>query len=807
MTLGFLAESLFATVLQLSFYGTVGCGVILICALVNYARAPRWISMVLWALVALRLVIPFHFSSAVSLFQFRNIGNLSAQIDRTLVSGEAYSGDYQTALEGSAEFEQAVAAGSPVSANADGGRMAYYYARENGRIEPAKTKYASLLTIGSRVWLAGVALLWIWAAVSYVRLTYKLRFSMLLCSGVYETDVVSSPCVVGIIRPRIYLVPDLTDQQKIHILLHERMHIRYLDHIWKVVSFLVISIHWFNPFLWFMYRLFQGELEKACDERVLARLGEDKKEDYSQSLLALAAGRDWKRKNQKRKLPTPIAFGEDNIKGRIKRILAYRKPLATVSVFVVILAVIGCGIFLTTAEATENAPISDLAADSNVLPADSGDGTPETLPEQSAETEPASIFSDEETAPDEGAGPDLTEVYEELADNGVTYQARWDGIYRIREDGREEQLYDIFAGTEPQMEIFEGKLYFRTDASYEDGALDWSNTAIRWIDLETGAIGDLSFLQENRSISFFTIYNGLAVIHYDSSDDSDTRMLYIDEDTSLNGKHITQLTESEKQQLGQSVTQSVLQNPGQLVNISNRTRNQNIACLDMDGDGISEEIILEPSREPRNMVSSRSLYDPLFYFHLQVGRADLETWGDNLANTLWAISLDGQNILLVLYEDGPSGDPYTHLYRYENNQLLEAGGFADDIRLCEISPEGVITGAIRQDVVQTDWITMRWQLGPGGMLEEIPQEFYEFQNGNWVDLVENLPLHPSIGSAETFTIPSSQSLRFLQTSADWNWVLIETSDGQQGWLQIEHFEVTDLQKNVMDVFSGLHMAG
>lgn len=132
--IGISLESLFATVLQLSFYGTIGCGVILVCALINYARAPRWISMMLWGLVALRLIIPFHFSSAVSLFQFRNLSALSAQVER---------GDYHRALEGSTEFERAVAAGSPVSANAAGDRVAYYFERENGKIAPAQTAYVN----------------------------------------------------------------------------------------------------------------------------------------------------------------------------------------------------------------------------------------------------------------------------------------------------------------------------------------------------------------------------------------------------------------------------------------------------------------------------------------------------------------------------------------------------------------------------------------------------------------------------------------------------------------------------------------
>lgn len=791
-------ESLFATVLQLSFYGTIGCGVILVCALINYARAPRWISMALWGLVALRLIIPFHFSSAVSLFRLDGISDLSSRIDRTLDDG----GAYRTALEGSIEFDQAVAAGSPVSTSPGGSRMAYYYERENGRIAPAKTAYASFLGIGSRVWLAGMALLWLWAAVSYVRLKRRLRFSMQLYRGVYETDAVSSPCVVGILRPRIYLIPGLTQMQRMHILLHERMHIRCLDHIWKIVSFAVISVHWFNPFLWFMYRMFQGELEKACDERVLARLGEDKKEDYSESLLALAAGKNWKK-------PTPIFFGEVNIRGRIKRILAYKKPMVTVSVVVVILSVAGCGIFLTTAEpsddAAENAQTSDLAAD-ETLPAVNSMNTPAPLPEESNHTEPGSTFSDRETSSDDETGSEQMEVYEEITDNGVTYQARWGGIYRIGKDGSEEQLYDIFAGTEPQMTVFEDTLYFRTDRSYYDGALDWSDNTIRWIDLNTGKTGDLPFIRDNQNIAFFSVYEGLAVIRYSTPDVTDTIMLYTDEDTALNGKNIAQLSGTERQQLGQGTTQTVLQNPRTLVNISHRTKDRNTAYLDLDGDGNAEEIILEPSQDPENMAY-RDETDPLSYFRLQVGSTGIERWGENLSNTLWAVSFDGQSILLVLYEDGPSGDPYTHFYRYQNDQIIEAGGFADDIRLCGISPEGIITGAIRQDVVQTDWITVRWQFGENGMMEEIPQDFYEFQNKNWINLSEDLPLHVSVESPETFVLPASRSLRFLQTSADWRWVLVETDDGQQGWMRVENFEVMDLGKNVMELFDGLNMAG
>ena len=108
--------------------------------------------------------------------------------------------------------------------------------------------------------------------------------------------------------------------------------------------------------------------------------------------------------------------------------------------------------------------------------------------------------------------------------------------------------------------------------------------------------------------------------------------------------------------------------------------------------------------------------------------------------------------------------------------------------------------------MQTDWITVRWQLNQGGTLEEIPQEVYDFKSGNWVQLNEELPLHTAVGATETFTI-APQNVRFLQVFADWNWVFLETTDGQQGWIHLDNFEVVELQKNVMDIFDGLYMAG
>lgn len=805
-----LLKELFAEVLRMSFYGSIGCGVILVCILVNYTRAPRWISMILWGLIALRLTVPFSFSSTLSLFQLHTIADFPNQFETAFDLERTYSGNYKTALEGSIEYDQAIAAGIPVASNTDGSKTAYYYRHTNGKIEPAKTLSAYFLSAGSRVWAAGVLLLWFWFLLSYIRLKYRLQFSMRLYRGIYETDAVASPCVVGFIKPRIYLIPGLTDLQKMHILLHEQMHIRYFDPIWKAVSFLIISIHWFNPFLWLMYRIFQGELEKACDERVLARLGEDKKADYSESLLALSASKNWNR-NQKWKFPTPIAFGEDHIKSRIKQILTYKKPLTIISVLTVLLAAVGCAIFLTTpANSATDLPETNptTVTNSNLHPDDTiqPDNTDIQITPQSTKpfinTESETTITRNETT----VSVENTEIYEELEYNGILYQAGDKGIFRKAKNGSAtEQIYAGFAGTNLHMTIFEEKLYFKTDSTYTADALDWADNTVRWIDLKSLDTGDLSMVRENALISYFWIYNGIIQIYYSYPDIVDTMMLYAEEDTAFNHKNITQLSKSEQQQFGLSITQSILQNIGQLINVSNRIRGQNIAYLDIDVDGTVEKITLAPSTSPDAVQYYRE-DEPLAYYHLQIDNTELEGFGENVANILWALSLDGQHILLVLYEDGPSADPYTHFFQYQNGQIIEIGGFEDDIRQCEISADGIITSAIRKDIVQTDWIAVRWQLGLNGMLEQIPQDVYDFQSRNWVQLHEELPLHTAVGADEIFTI-KPQSVKFLQTSSDWNWVLLETQDGQQGWVHLDNFEVIELQKNVMDVFDGLYMAG
>lgn len=774
-----MLEDIFVTILRMSFYGSIGGAVILVCVLTDYVRVPKWISMSLWGLLALRLVLPVSLSSDASFFRFRN---LSDQIENVLDFEGTYGGDYKVAIEGSSRYERAVASGSPVKTQPNGTRMAYYYEGNDGLIEPAKPLSETILPIASRIWLGGVAALWLWAIFSYIHLKSKLRFAMKLSEGVYETDAISSPCVVGIFRPRIYLTMGLTDRQREHILLHERMHLRYLDHIWKILSFAVISLHWFNLFLWPLYRLFQGDLEKACDERVLRRLGETEREDYSESLLALSAERN-------RQLPTPICFGENDVKERVKRILAYRKPLLAVSVPVAILAVLMCVVFLTlpkTAREDLDEP-TDQAAISQ--PADELEDPPVTTP-------PESIAPSKADASESNSSEEL-KILEELSDNGILYQARLDGIYRVLEDGTEERIYEGYPGR-PKMQIFEDKMYFMTDSFYTEGALDWEDNAIRMLDLETLEWEDLSLVRRDALISTFVMREGVITIWYAYPDVTDSMMLYREEDTLLNGRNILELTAAEAETLSWGISASaILQNRDRMYNVSHRTKDANLTFLDMDGDGRLEKITLESLPDSQ---------EPLTDYRLQIGEARLDGHAYTLANTLWALSLDGEHVLLALHDDGPSDDPETILYAYRDGEIHEIGRFEDKPARCTVSPDGIITGGKAVSVIQDDWIEVSWRLGADGLLEEIPQDIYDFISLNSVELYVDLPLHPEIGSEETFTV-TPQQVKFLQTTADGEWVLVETADGESAWVHIVDHEVAELKEDVLDVFAARLFAG
>lgn len=358
-----MLENLFDAILQMSFYGTLAgfCAAIL-CLLLRYLPCSRRVGFLLWAVVAVRLVCPF----TVPVPQYIGTGSsrigLSSDVMGTNGTLRAVSDTDLDALSDTASDKALDTGflGDAVRKDGDRNRSAgeqMFSADEketDGRIRAAQNSAAAEASgenSGRRtdflqqmylactqmldelwfilpksylamLWLVGVLVFWGFGIWDAYRLHKRLRFAMKIADGVYEVDTIRSSCVAGIRRPRIYLMSGLNERQREYILCHEQKHIRHRDYIWKPLAYAIVGLHWFNIPLWALYEMFQNEMERYCDERVIARLGRKKKEDYCEVLLQMAVRRS-------RFALSPLAFGENrgknDMKDRIGQILNQKK--------------------------------------------------------------------------------------------------------------------------------------------------------------------------------------------------------------------------------------------------------------------------------------------------------------------------------------------------------------------------------------------------------------------------------------------------------------------------------------------------
>ena len=203
-------------------------------------------------------------------------------------------------------------------------------------------------TVAFVIWLIGVAALLVYTILSYILLRRRVRLAVKLSANerlphsatLWQSEAVNSPFILGMFKPRIYLPYGMDDETLTHVLAHESAHLRRLDHITKLLAFLVCTVYWFHPLVWVCYVLFCRDMEAACDERVVKDMDDMSRRAYAHVLLSCASGR--------RMRPfCPPAFGETDVKSRIKGVLSYKKPLLWLIVAaILILAVLG--VFLLT---------------------------------------------------------------------------------------------------------------------------------------------------------------------------------------------------------------------------------------------------------------------------------------------------------------------------------------------------------------------------------------------------------------------------------------------------------------------------
>ena len=296
-------KDFFLTVLELALSGTWMLLAVLAARLLLKNAPRRWM-LLLWALAALRLALPFSIES------------------RTSLVPEAMPVQVVGAIQ---EPEAVTAAPSEEDAGISRSELAAW------------------------VWLAGVTSMAVYAAVSDLRLRRRVRESVPLEENVRLCDSVSTPFLLGLIRPQIYLPATLPEADRTWVLAHERVHLRRGDHWWKALGFLILSIYWFHPLVWVCFALFCRDLEGACDEAVISDLSSDGKRSYAETLLRCSAPGF--------SLLSPLAFGETGVKGRIRAIVRYKKPAVLFSVLAVALSLGLAGCFLTNPKAETFTPV------------------------------------------------------------------------------------------------------------------------------------------------------------------------------------------------------------------------------------------------------------------------------------------------------------------------------------------------------------------------------------------------------------------------------------------------------------------
>ncbi len=331
-------ESVFLKILNMSITASWLVFAVIILRFI-LKKAPKFIRCILWGLVALRLVFPFSIESVLSLIP--SAEPLPQDIIYTATP---------TVNTGFPVIDQAI---DPILSQS-------LAPAPMTSINP--TQVISL--IASVVWIVGIGAMLIYMALSYLRVRLKVRESVLLRENVYLCDRISSPFILGVISPKIYLPSNMDPADIDHVVSHERSHLSRRDHWWKPLGFLILCVYWFNPVMWLAYVLLCRDIELACDEKVIKKMDGHEKKAYTNALLCCSIPR-------RMISACPLAFGEVGVKNRVKNVLSYKKPAFWIILVAVIACIVTAVCFLTDPKedgikSPENVSKEDYTSVSNV---------------------------------------------------------------------------------------------------------------------------------------------------------------------------------------------------------------------------------------------------------------------------------------------------------------------------------------------------------------------------------------------------------------------------------------------------------
>ena len=287
-------------------------------------KAPKWVNVLLWGIVAVRLIFPFSIESALSL----------------IPSAETVSPSIMM------ETAPSVQTGVPALDQVINPVIDHSLAPAPGASANPLQIWIPVLTV---IWLWGVAALFLYSAVSYRRLRRRVCEAVILRDNIYQSENVCSPFVLGIIRPKIYLPYSVDSGALAYVIAHEQTHIRRRDHWWKPLAFLLLTVHWFNPLLWLGYILLCRDIELACDERVIREMGSEQRADYTQALVSCSVSR-------RSIAACPLAFGEVGVKTRVKSVMNYKKPAFWIILASALICAAAAVCFLTDPKTERSSP-------------------------------------------------------------------------------------------------------------------------------------------------------------------------------------------------------------------------------------------------------------------------------------------------------------------------------------------------------------------------------------------------------------------------------------------------------------------
>lgn len=278
-------------------------------------KAPKWVIVLMWGIVGIRLVCPLSFESVFSLIPSETTVSPQIMLDRNphINSGIPLINNTLNPVISSSFAPNPMTSANPLQI---------------------------LIPILSNVWLLGIIAMLIYSVVSFLIIKNRVKTAVKLKENLFQSESVISPFVLGIIKPKIYLPFNMNDGNIEYVTAHEKAHISRKDHLWKPIGFLLLSIYWFNPFLWIAYVFLCRDIELACDEKVVKAFDNIQRADYSQALLACSV-------NRRMISACPLAFGEVGVKNRIKSVLNYKRPAFWIVLVSIALSLILAACFLT----------------------------------------------------------------------------------------------------------------------------------------------------------------------------------------------------------------------------------------------------------------------------------------------------------------------------------------------------------------------------------------------------------------------------------------------------------------------------